>query len=276
MCDPVTLGSMALAATGALMQAKASADSARSVNDAQVANAGARTAATDASAASRQAELGRQQSLQETQSGTLADAIARQGQPAQATAMADATANRLAMYDRSGTESLMPAASGITGTGKAPAVVGDNIGDMLAKVGDYESGLDAAKAKLGGASDLNFLNGINLGHSGQAIDLLGGFRSGSANTQQQEQQAISDQLGYADDTTQAKLAMAPFVSGGLRTAGGVAQGLGNVGAVAAARGGLTADKISNWFSPSSGMDWLGSPSGVSSRAPTNLSFGGPH
>jgi hypothetical protein len=281
MCEPGTLAllatSAALSAGGALAQANAQRQSAKAVNSAQEQNARDRIAATMAGRDARTDELGRQDATRDTNRMLLGDTIAGQAEAPREERLDAQVARREGLYDRAGVSDIPFAPSstaGVTGANAGPTVVGDNLGSALAKAGDFIRQQRASKAALEGWGDFNFGNNIGLARSGEGIAIGNNFRRGSNQAFNFERHAIADKLGGDNDTMQARIAEAPSKGAGMRTAGNVLTMLGDLGGKAAGAG--LGDAIYDKLYPSSGLDWLGNPSGISTRALNNpLPWGGP-
>lgn len=189
MCNPLALGSAAVAGTGALINAS-------ETNATRQRMTGARNAAT-------RAEMDRQRVFQD-KSGKMFDESLNNFSPEQQAAALigdQATAT-------SGYSANAPIAVGSVSSGNGPAVVKTAEDKSIADAFARGSAKDAALGKLAGWDQRAFGNNIKLNTSGRELDLNTDFAKTSAGVNRLEQDAaynnafrpnsgIGDILGFA-------------------------------------------------------------------------------
>jgi len=172
MCDPVTIGAMALGTAGSIYKGKEAADT-------QNAMIGARNAAT-------QQELERSKKYSAESQGEFDKSLNIFDPQNQATRL---QTNQNAATSGFNINAPTQAGVGTIGTGNAPAVVGRNeqagLGDVFRRINDR----GAAHGKLAGYDQTTFDNNVDLTGQARRIDSIGDYAKVSSGVNKTEQEA---------------------------------------------------------------------------------------
>lgn len=170
MCDPVTIGSLAVGAAGSIYKGQ---EAANTQND----MVSARNAAT-------QAELGRSKAYGEESRGTFDKSLNIFDPNAQATRL---STNQGAAGSFINSNGVAPANVGTISTGSAPAAVGaaetQKLGDVFSRIGMRNT----AHGKLAGYDQTMFDNNVDLNNNARKIDSVGDFAKVSSGVNKTEQ-----------------------------------------------------------------------------------------
>lgn len=168
MCDPVTLGSAAVATAGSIYSGKEASDNARRTSE-------ARNAAT-------MAEVERGKAYGEKSRGVFdTNLTAYDNQPQQ---LADAQRTTGAAIAGNA-----PTDVGMISSGNAPAIVAEREGARMADVFTRNAGLDQKLGNLKGYDASNLTNSLRNKQAGRDIDMIGDFAKTSSGVNAVEQRA---------------------------------------------------------------------------------------
>lgn len=211
MCDPVSLGSLAVGAAGSAINGyEASQNAAAQIN--------ARNAAT-------KQELERQKGYGAQTQADFQKSLDVYAPGAQTTGLSDAQGGVADVLTRNAPTNV----GSITTTG-APRVVGDSENSRLADVADIGASRDANLANLKGYDQQMFGNKLTLNQNARDIDMTGDFAKTSAGVNGIEQRAAATNAAQAPS--------------GL---GSLLQFVGTVGANQAGRGNIKMPTIGTGF-----------------------------
>lgn len=169
MCDPVTLGTLALSAAGAAVNGY-------EAHQNQVNTTNARNAATNA-------ELARQKAYQATSAGAFNSAMGTFAPQSQATGLAGQQRTAADAFRNNAPTAAMV---GHIGTGSGPAITGTDESNRVASVFGANAAKDASLGALTGYTGQNLANNSNLTDLNQGLNTTANFAGQSANISQKE------------------------------------------------------------------------------------------
>jgi hypothetical protein len=175
MCDPISMGSLAVGAAGQALSGYENAQN-------QAAQINARNAAT-------QAELARQKQYGEQSRASFDKSVGVYAPGAQDSNLAGSQAS---IGDALTRNAPTAESVGTITTAGAPRVVADSEGKKLADVFSYGAGKDTNLANLKGYDQANFNNNVALNSNARDIDTIGDFAKTSAGVNQIEQRAAQN------------------------------------------------------------------------------------